>query len=136
MKKLLSNPFVPAKSRTENLLLKGKKKQKLRGGILFIIGYILSPFSWWNDVVINLPFSYLVANIVSYFLSGTFEWVFILWYWITNLVGLFLMHLGQNDFFNKKFKPRKVWQVVIITLIYSFGIIILTRTKIVIPVIN
>jgi len=32
--------------------------RKFRGGILLVLGFMLSPFSWWNDLFFNLPIAY------------------------------------------------------------------------------
>lgn len=33
--------------------------------ILGIIGYILSPLSWWNDAIVNIPIAIVVGTIFS-----------------------------------------------------------------------
>ncbi|PZU92219.1 MAG: hypothetical protein DCE90_18695, partial [Pseudanabaena sp.] len=32
--------------------------QKIKGGIFLVVGYVLSPLCWWNDLIINLPIAY------------------------------------------------------------------------------
>ena len=34
------------------------KKRIAKGGILAIIGWILSPLTWWNDPLVNIPIAY------------------------------------------------------------------------------
>ena len=36
-------------------------KRKITGGILGVVGFMLSPLSWWNDAVVNLPLALLFA---------------------------------------------------------------------------
>jgi len=55
-------------------------RRKIKGGILVILGYILSPLSWWNDLFKKL---FLPAIIIGY--------------WITNIIGFILMHYGVKD---------------------------------------
>ena len=42
-------------------------KRKLTGGILGVLGFMLSPLSWWNDAVVNLPLALLFAWLVGLF---------------------------------------------------------------------
>jgi len=30
-------------------------KRKVTGGILGLVGFMLSPLSWWNDLFVNVP---------------------------------------------------------------------------------
>ncbi len=39
---------------------------KLRGSVIVGIGYMLSPLSWWNDLVFNLPIALAVGYAVSW----------------------------------------------------------------------
>ena len=43
------------------------------GGFLVVAGFLLSPLSWWNDLVINIPLALGFAWAVSYFWHGAFE---------------------------------------------------------------
>ena len=36
--------------------------KKLRGGFFLVVGYLLSPLCWWNDLIFNLPVAYLFAE--------------------------------------------------------------------------
>lgn len=56
--------------------------------IITFIGFMLSPLSWWNDAIINLPLAYLFTLPFGkeYFLPA-----FITGYWITNIIGLMMM---------------------------------------------
>jgi hypothetical protein len=76
---------------------KENRLKKLRGSALVLLGFLLSPLCWWNDLVFNLPvaygFGYLCKLINPDFLTlGT-----IAGYWISNLVGIVLMHFGVAD---------------------------------------
>jgi hypothetical protein len=43
------------------------KRQQIKSGFAFIIGFLLSPLCWWNDLIFNLPISYGFGKIISYF---------------------------------------------------------------------
>ena len=72
-------------------------KRKLGGGILAGLGFLLSPLSWWNDLVINLPLALGFAWLVSWFHKPAFEVSVIIGYWLTNIVGLILLHKGAQQ---------------------------------------
>ncbi|MFA7286166.1 MAG: hypothetical protein WC052_00690 [Patescibacteria group bacterium] len=76
--------------------------QKIRGGILTTIGYILSPLSWWNDLLINIPLAYAFAFPFGLISRDLFLPMMVLGYWITNVVGFILMHHGVKDILSKE----------------------------------
>ena len=63
-------------------------------GALAVAGYVLSPLSWWNDLWVNIPIAYAIANLAYAANSRLFMPTFIAAYWVTNILGLILMHLG------------------------------------------
>jgi len=67
---------------------------RLGSGILAVIGYLLSPLSWWNDPFINLPLAWLFASLVSLASHRLFAPAMVLGYWLTNIAGLLLMARG------------------------------------------
>jgi len=58
------------------------------------IGYILSPLSWWNDLYVNVPIAYVLAWAVHHVDKRLFGWALVLFYWLSNLVGLLMLHHG------------------------------------------
>ena len=77
-------------------------KHKIKGGILATIGYILSPLSWWNDLLINIPLAYAFAFPFGFVSRSLFLPMMIFGYWITNVVGFMLMHYGVTDLVSKE----------------------------------
>src|SRR5437762_2871403 len=67
-------------------------RRKGWGTALAFVGFMLSPLSWWNDLVVNVPLALAFAWLVSWFYRGAFAASFILGYWLTNVLGLVLMH--------------------------------------------
>ncbi|MCX7732485.1 MAG: hypothetical protein N2248_04905 [candidate division WOR-3 bacterium] len=59
--------------------------------LMLIIGYLLSPLSWWNDLFINLPIAYLFGAGMSLFQRRLFAPGMVAGYWFTNLLGLYLI---------------------------------------------
>ncbi len=75
----------------------GNLFKKLRGGAMVGIGYMLSPLSWWNDLVFNLPialaFGYGLKWLnPAWFLPGT-----VIGYWLSNVLGILMMQVGAMD---------------------------------------
>jgi hypothetical protein len=69
----------------------------LRSGTLVGVGYLLSPLSWWNDLVVNLPVALAVGYGLAWLqphwlLPGT-----IAGYWFSNVLAIVMMQLGAMD---------------------------------------
>jgi hypothetical protein len=72
---------------------------RAEGEALAIIGFILSPLSWWNDLVVNFPLSYVLAFPFGLIRESLFIPAFIGAYWLTNILGLLMMQKGGKRFF-------------------------------------
>ena len=68
--------------------------RRIAGGGLAGIGYLLSPLSWWNDLYVNLPISYLLAAPFGLINEHAFTGAFVAFYWLSNITGLILLHRG------------------------------------------
>ena len=105
-------------------------KYKIKGGILTTIGYILSPFSWWNDLVINIPLAYAFAFPFGLISRNLFLPMMIFGYWITNVVGFMLMHHGVIDLISKeksKYTKKEFMKDVIISILYTLVVILFVK---------
>jgi hypothetical protein len=69
-------------------------KPIIKRSVLAMVGYILSPLSWWNDLYINFPIAYGMAWIVSLIDKRMFAVALVASYWITNIAGLVMLHKG------------------------------------------
>lgn len=87
---------------------------RIYGSIIGTVGFILSPASWWNDLVVNIPLALAMARLASY-LTGMeyFDVLFVVSYWVTNLVGVVLMAYG----YGKAFKPDLSRREILVSLI-------------------
>jgi uncharacterized membrane-anchored protein len=111
-------------------------KRKISGGILATIGYLLSPLSWWNDAFINIPLALVFAWLVSFFYQPAFTASLIIGYWLTNVLGFVLLHMGARQVFSEKPPPdsrRELWTDVIVSVVYTVLIIILVKLGILKP---
>lgn len=78
----------------KNLTLK-----KVGGGLILILGYLLSPLCWWNDLLFNLPIAYCFGYICSSLSSNLLLPGLIVGYWISNIAGIILMQVGALQVF-------------------------------------
>lgn len=116
----------------DRLDFKGFSLKKVRGGLLFAIGWLLSPLCWWNDLIFNLPvaygFGYLCGQFsLSWVLPGT-----IVGYWLSNLVGILLMQAGAIEVFQsqeRNLKKELLWGLVS-SSIFTIGVVALIQLKI------
>lgn len=96
---------------------KGISLKRVRGGLLFVVGWLLSPLCWWNDLFFNLPVAYGVGYVCSWIAH---DWLIpgtIVGYWLSNLIGILLMQAGAVDVFQAQTQERNlkkdlVWGVL------------------------
>ncbi|MBH8551390.1 hypothetical protein I8751_03145 [Nostocaceae cyanobacterium CENA357] len=109
--------------------------QKLRGGFFLVIGYLLSPLCWWNDLVFNLPIAYFFGYICSLFAPKLFMPCVIIGYWLSNIVGILLMQAGAIDVLQKQSQERNLKKELLTGLVsstvYTFLILVLIQFKII-----
>jgi hypothetical protein len=74
--------------------MKETNRRRVRGGVVAGVGYILSPLSWWNDLLVNVPLAYVFATVVGVFAQQLFVPALVVGYWLTNVVGFVLLHVG------------------------------------------
>ncbi|MCL4875193.1 MAG: hypothetical protein KJ064_00970 [Anaerolineae bacterium] len=86
--------------------------RKVVDSALVVIGFILSPLSWWNDLVVNVPLAYLFSLPFTLLHESLFLPAFIIGYWLTNLLGFLLMHVGFSGM-------RDFKQALFISLLYT-----------------
>jgi hypothetical protein len=111
-------------------------KRKISGGIMATIGFWLSPLSWWNDAFVNIPLALAFAWLVSFFYQPAFTASVILGYWLTNVLGLVLLHKGTRKIISEK--PAVDWrrellQDAIVSVIYTGVIVILIKSGLLKP---
>ncbi len=108
--------------------------QKLRGGLFLVIGYLLSPLCWWNDLVFNLPIAYFFGYICSLIVPKLFMPCAIIGYWLSNIIGIILMQAGAIDVFQKQPQERNLKKELLTGLVsstvYTLLILLLIQFKI------
>lgn len=89
-----------------------------------VVGYLLSPLSWWNDLFVNIPLAYVFASAVGLVIHGYFLASMVVGYWITNIAGLIMMHAGIQVAALKE-KKIDLMKYLIISLLYTALVCIL-----------
>ena len=92
--------------------------RRLKSGFWAAIGFILSPLSWWNDLFVNIPLAYIFSWPIARINPEFYLPTFILGYWLTNILGLVLLHRGVEGMV-KSGPPKTFVQDLIISVIYS-----------------
>jgi hypothetical protein len=109
--------------------------KKIKGVSLLVVGYLLSPLSWWNDLFFNLPIAYSFGYIFSLFSPDLLVPCSILGYWISNLTGILMMQFGAVDILQKQSKERNLKKDLLIGLasssVYTVVIVLLLQLKLV-----
>lgn len=105
------------------------KQKKIISGAIGFLGFILSPVSWWNDLVVNFPISYLIATPFGLISRNLFLPMFIVSYWATNILGLLLMHFGIAGVLKDtpKITRKELSKTILFCVIYSLAITILVQ---------
>ena len=96
---------------------------------LFTIGFTLSPASWWNDAVVNLPVAYLAAYLVARLDPRLFLIAFVVAYWATNLIGLLCMHVSARKLLYRTKPGMSFRRFFLISLLYTLLIVALAQLK-------
>ena len=108
---------------------------KLRGGFFLVLGYLLSPLCWWNDLLFNLPIAYGFGYVCSLLSPKLLLPCSIIGYWLSNIVGILLMQLGSADVFQNQSKQRNLKKELLTGLIsstvFTAVVIVLMQLKII-----
>ena len=119
-------------------------KRKLTGGVLAIVGFMLSPLSWWNDAFVNLPLALAFAWLVSWpcpksWKETVFDVSIIVGYWLTNVLGLVLLHKGARQMLGKENPSStraELKKDLLVSLAYTALIVILIKLGVLKPIEN
>jgi hypothetical protein len=114
--------------------------KKLYGGILGTIGFLLSPLSWWNDLFINFPIAYACACAINFIHKGYFLGAFIIFYWLTNVLGFVLLQKGMEKIAGdagekNRYSGKDFLRDMLFSVVYTLLIVILVKLGIIKPII-
>lgn len=98
---------------------------KIRGLFCLIVGYLLSPVCWGNDLVFNLPVAYFFGYLCSLVWPDLLVPGTIAGYWLSNIIGILMMQFGVADILPKASENRNLKKDLITGLISSTAYTIL-----------
>ena len=115
--------------------------RNMRGGLLLLVGYLLSPLCWWNDLIFNLPIAYGFGALCNWVYPGALLPGAIAGYWLSNIVGILMMQFGAIDVMQqatqaeaKSTQPRSLKQElltgIVTSTIYTLIVLALVQLKI------
>ncbi|MDH5392479.1 MAG: hypothetical protein OEY11_04740 [Gammaproteobacteria bacterium] len=93
--------------------------RQLKDALLATIGFLLSPLSWWNDAFINLPLAYVFSLPFSLINEQLFLPMLLFGYWVSNLLGLLMLHRGGENLISKTRPVISLRRSLVISLLYS-----------------
>ncbi len=79
------------------------RKKSIWYTFLSAAGFILSPVSWWNDLVINIPLAWVLAFPFGWISESLLYPAMVGSYWFTNILGMILLHKGLLGFYNTNY---------------------------------
>ncbi len=107
---------------------------KLKGGFFLVVGYLLSPLCWWNDLVFNLPIAYFFGYICSLLSPKLLLPCAIIGYWLSNIIGILLMQAGAMDVLQNQPQQRdlkkELFTGLVSSTVYTLVILALIQLKI------
>lgn len=96
---------------------------------IFFIGWILSPFTSWNDVFVNIPLSYICANLFIRFIPVNFLTLVLVFYWLSNILGIAMMYAGGKNILTGG--KGVIWELVkLIATMAAYSLVLILLNKI------
>lgn len=111
-------------------------RRKVGGSLVAVVGFMLSPLSWWNDAFVNLPLALAFAWTISLFYRPAFGVSLVVGYWLTNMLGLILMQKGAQHVLpgQTKYTRRELLKDLGISLLYTAAIVVLVKLRVLQPI--
>ena len=91
--------------------------------LVALIGYVLSPLSWWNDALVNIPLS-LAAGYAIHKITGiNLDLAVAGAYTASNILGIALLAWGAGGAMG--LKGRRLLVAVLASIVYSAVILLI-----------
>mgnify|MGYP001810130825 FL=1 len=108
-------------TRLKGFLAEGHPLVQLKVLLLLAVGWLLSPFCWWNDLVINLPLAYGFGWLLKLCNPTWFVPGLVAGYWLSNVAGIVLMQSSALEVFQPQADQRNPKRELLIGLATSTG---------------
>ena len=108
----------------------GTVKTRFLGAAIATVGFVLSPLTWWNDLFVNIPLAYVIAIPFGLVSRDLFSGAMVLAYWLTNIVGLMMMHSGVVSAVSGKktrYGKKELAKDLLVSCAYTLLIILLVK---------
>jgi hypothetical protein len=92
---------------------------------LVALGWLLSPFCWWNDLLVNLPLALGFARLVSLLNPAWLLPALVGGYWLSNMAGILLMQNGALALVPEGRRPQRSRELLWGVLSSSFYTILI-----------
>lgn len=92
--------------------------------LLVTVGFILSPLSWWNDMVVNVPLAYLFSLPFTLLSGDLFLPSFLLGYLLSNLLGFLMMHWGGAALLRQQRPTMSMKRSLFVSVVYLIILIV------------
>jgi len=105
-------------------------RNRVINGFIATLGFLLSPLSWWNDLVFNIPIAYGFAFLFGLISEKLFFPMMIFGYWLTNIAGLILMHHGVKGVIHPGktgHNKNELIKDIIFSILYTLAIAVLVK---------
>ncbi len=94
-------------------------------GVAAIVGFILSPLSWWNDAVVNIPLSLAMGALLNSVFGVSFDLAVALSYLVSNVVGMILFVVGGYGAVKGRVDVKDLVLGVIFAVVYTVAVLYL-----------
>ncbi len=110
-----------------------RKRFGLVNAVVFTVGLILSPITWFNDPIVNVPIALALTHLLTRVLSEElFTPIFTASYVFTNVLGLLLMQVSVSSSRNM-FRGVEILKIFAGAIAYTLLMILLLRLGILNP---
>ncbi len=88
-----------------------------------VVGFILSPLTWWNDPVVNIPLAVAGGILCEGVWAGSFPYCFATAYIASNVLGMVMLVHGVEGLAGKYKGGSLRWKLVL-SAIYAIAVIV------------
>jgi hypothetical protein len=121
---------------TDQTKVGSRGTRRIFGGALGVLGFLLSPLSWWNDLLINVPIALAFAWVMGFVFPSAFLELALAGYWLSNVLGFVFLHLGAQLAVTQE-APKYTWKSLLrdlaVSLFYTAVIFALIKFELIRP---